>query len=119
MLPQPLYAYLCAARNSNDLTADPAVEAVNLAAIELTAALVLLLLNKFLLPPLKLREYYDLTDNSYGIYTAASLFCWIEPMTETVEGVWKEVFYKSAQEAKQKVPETNGFRATKKRVLHL
>ena len=31
---------------------------------------------------------------------------WIEPMTETVEGVWKEVYYKPAQEAKQKVPET-------------
>jgi hypothetical protein len=30
---------------------DPAVEAVNLAVTELTAALVLLLLNKFLLPP--------------------------------------------------------------------
>jgi hypothetical protein len=27
-------------------------------------------------------------------------------MTETVEGVWKEVYYKPAQEAKQKVPET-------------
>jgi hypothetical protein len=36
---------------ANDLTANPAVEAVNLAAAELTAALVLLLLNKFLLPP--------------------------------------------------------------------
>jgi hypothetical protein len=32
---------------ANDLTADPVVEAVNLAAIELTTALVLLLLNKF------------------------------------------------------------------------
>jgi hypothetical protein len=40
-------------------------------------------------------------------------------MTETVEGVWKEVYYKPAQEAKQKVTETNGFRATKKEVLHL
>jgi hypothetical protein len=32
---------------TNDLTADPVVEAVNLAAIELTTAIVLLLLNKF------------------------------------------------------------------------
>jgi hypothetical protein len=31
---------------------------------------------------------------------------WIEPMTETVEGIWKEEYYKPAQEAKQKVPET-------------
>jgi hypothetical protein len=31
--------------------ADPAVEAINLSVTELTAALVLLLLNKFLLPP--------------------------------------------------------------------
>ena len=72
----------------------------------------------------KLREYYDLTDNSHGIYAAASLFypclrlahfkvhwtremaAWIEPMTETVEGVWKKEYYKPAQEPKEKVPET-------------
>src|SRR5271170_1255854 len=71
----------------------------------------------------KLREYYDLTDNSHGIYAAASPFypclrlahfkehwtgemaVWIKPMTETVEGVWKEEYYKPAQEAKQKIPE--------------
>ena len=35
---------------ANNLTTDLAVEAVNLAVTELTAALVLLLLNKFLLP---------------------------------------------------------------------
>jgi hypothetical protein len=44
---------------------------------------------------------------------------WIEPMTETVEGVWKEVYYKPAQEAKQKIPETMDSRATKKEALHL
>jgi hypothetical protein len=72
----------------------------------------------------KLREYHDLIDNSHGIHAAASLFypclrlahfkehwtgemaAWIEQMTETVEGVWKEEYYKPAQEAKQKVPET-------------
>jgi hypothetical protein len=65
----------------------------------------------------KLRKYYDLTDNSYGIYAAASLLypClrlahfnehwigemaeWINPMKETVQDVWMEECYKPAQEA--------------------
>ena len=50
-LPLPLPAVTVAATVADDVTADPAVETVNLAATELTAALVLLLLNKFLLPP--------------------------------------------------------------------
>ena len=62
----------------------------------------------------KLREYYNLTDNSYGIYVVVSLFypclrlahfkeywtgemaVWIEPMTEIVEGIQKEEYYKPA-----------------------
>ena len=36
---------------TDSLAVDSAVEAINLAATELTAAILLLLLNKFLLPP--------------------------------------------------------------------
>ena len=68
----------------------------------------------------KLREYYDLTDNSHSIYAAASLFypCLrlahfkkyqigemaeqIDPMQETVQSVWMEEYYKPEQEALKK-----------------